>query len=179
MILLAVIGSAHGIQGAVKVKTFTQSPKSILTYGALRDEKGQEFSLKFLRLAPPDCLIVTIKGIENRNKAEALRGTKLYVERNQLPDLPEEEFYHTDLIGLMVQDLEGQDIGRLRAISNFGAGDFLETIGSDYHLYTIPFTRVAVPIIRLPTQESAGCIQIDRVFLLDSTTAQEMNGEEE
>ncbi len=179
MILLAVIGSAHGIQGAVKVKTFTQSPRSILTYGTLRDEKGQEFSLKFLRLAPPDCLIVTIDGVGNRNQAEALRGTKLYVERAQLPDLPEEEFYHTDLIGLVVQDLEGQDIGHLRAINNFGAGDFLEIVGPDYHLYTISFTRVAVPLIRLPTKESAGCIQIDRAFLLDSITAQETSGEEE
>ena len=177
MILLAVIGSAHGIRGAVKVKTFTQSPKSILSYGALRDEKGQEFLLKFVRLAPPDCLIVTINGVENRNQAEALRGIKLYVERSQLPDLPEEEFYHSDLIGLVVQDFEGQDIGRLRAISNFGAGDFLEIIDPGYHLYTIPFTRAAVPMIRLPTKELAGCIQIDRTFLLDSAMAQEA-GEE-
>ncbi len=179
MILLAVIGAAHGIQGAVKVKTFTQTPKSILTYGALRDEKGKEYSLKFVRLAPPDCVIVTVEGIRDRNQAEALRGTKLYVERSQLPDLPSEEFYHSDLIGMKVCDLEGQDVGHVKAISNFGAGDFLEIIDANYHLYTIPFTRLAVPFIRLPAKESEGGIQIDRDFLLDSATVRETGGEEE
>lgn len=179
MILMAVIGSAHGIRGAVKVKTFTENPKGILSYGSLHDEKGQEYSLKFLRLAPPDCVIVTIEGIADRTQAEALRGTKLYVERNQLPNLKEEEFYHSDLIGLKVSDLDGQEVGRVRAISNFGAGDFLEIVDSNYHLYTIPFTRVAVPVIRLPTKEFEGDVQIDRSFLLDAATAQETVGEEE
>jgi 16S rRNA processing protein RimM len=179
MILLAVIGSAHGIRGAVKVKTFTENPRSILSYGALRDETGKEYSLKFLRLAPPDCLIVTIEGVGDRTQAETMRGTKLYVERDQLPDLVEEEFYHSDLIGLMVHDLAGQEIGRLKAISNFGAGDFLEIVDATYHLYTIPFTKVAVPSIQLPTKESEGVIQIDRSFLLDSTLSQETDGEDE
>jgi 16S rRNA processing protein RimM len=179
MILLAVIGSAHGIRGAVKVKTFTQSPRSVLNYGALRDETGKEYILKFLRLAPPDCLIVTIEGVKDRTQAEALRGAKLYVERDQLPDLVEEEFYHSDLIGMFVHDLEGQEIGHLKAISNFGAGDFLEIVDAAYHLYTIPFTKVAVPFIQLPTKESEGVIQIDRSFLLDSTIPPETEGEDE
>lgn len=172
MILLAVIAAAHGIQGAVKVKTFTQSPKNILAYGPLRDEKGRQYPLKLVRVLPPDSLIVAIEGVKDRNQAEALRGTKLYVERGQLPDLIEEEFYHSDLIGMAVQDLEGQDIGQVRAVSNFGAGDFLEIIDSNSHLYTIPFTRDAVPIIRLPKNGVDGGIQIDRRFLLDSTLSQ-------
>ena len=150
-----------------------------MTYGALQDEQGKEYSLKFLRLAPPDCVIVTIEGVEDRTQAEALRGIKLYVERNQLPDLVEEEFYHSDLIGLKVHDLEDQDVGHVKAISNFGAGDFLEIVAANYHLYTIPFTRVAVPIIRLATKESEGGIQVDRSFLLDSATLRETGGEEE
>jgi len=115
---------------------------------------------------------MTIKGVEDRNQAEALRGTKLYVERGQLPDLPSDEFYHSDLLGLPVQDLEGQTIGSARALSNFGAGDFLEIVDSAHHIYTIPFTRKAVPIIRLPEKGQDGGIQIDRQFLLDSTTPQ-------
>lgn len=178
MILLAVIGAAHGIRGAVKVKTFTQTPKSIFAYGPLRDEKGEEYSLKFLRPAPSDCVIATIEGVKDRTQAEALLGTKLYVERNQLPDLMEEEFYHSDLIGMKVHDLEGQGLGRVKAISNFGAGDFLEIVDANYHLYTIPFTRVAVPFIRLPTKDSEGGIQIDRSFLLDSATSREISEEE-
>jgi 16S rRNA processing protein RimM len=178
MILLAVIGAAYGIRGAIKVKTFTQTPKSIFAYGSLRDEKGKGYSLKFLRPAPPDCVIATIEGVADRTQAEALLGTKLYVERDQLPDLMEDEFYHSDLIGMKVYDLKGQDLGHLKAISNFGAGDFLEIVDADYHLYTVPFTRAAVPFIRLPTKESEGGIQIDGSFLLDSATLRE-TGEEE
>ena len=166
MILLAVIVSAHGIQGAVKIKTFTQSPENIFAYGALRDEKNQQYPLKFLRVVSPDSVIATIKGVRNRNEAEALRGTKLYVERSQLPDPVEEEFYHSDLIGLMVRDLEGQEVGQLQSIRNFGAGDFLEIIGTDGHFYTISFTREAVPLIQLPKKGEAGVIQVNRQFLL-------------
>lgn len=169
MILLAVIAAAHGIQGAVKVKTFTQDPANILDYGPLRDKSGREYALKLVRIVSENSLIMTIKGVSNRNQAEALRGTKLYVERAQLPDLVEEEFYHNDLIGLNVQDLQGQEIGRVSAVSNFGAGDFLEIIDAAHHLYTIPFTRVAVPIIQLPQKDRDGGIKVDRQFLLDST----------
>jgi 16S rRNA processing protein RimM len=166
MILLAVIGAAHGIQGAVKIKTFTQSPENILAYGALRDEKGYEYLLKLVRIVVPDSVIVRVEGIHNRNEAEALRGTKLYVERTQLPDLVEEEFYHSDLTGLAVQDLEGKAIGQVRAVSNFGAGDFLEIIGVGGHLYTISFTREAVPLVRLSKNGAEGYIQVDHRFLL-------------
>jgi 16S rRNA processing protein RimM len=173
MILMAIITSAHGLRGAVKVKTFTQSPETLFAYGALRDEKGQEYLLKEVKFLSPDSLIVTIEGVQDRTQAESLRGTKLYVDRDQLPNLEEEEFYHTDLMGLLVQDLEGQDIGHVRAVSNFGAGDFLEIVAPDHHLYTIPFTKEAVPLIQL--QE--GKIQINRFFLLDSALTQKDLGD--
>jgi 16S rRNA processing protein RimM len=179
MILLAIIGAAHGIQGAVKVKTFTQDPVNIFDYGVLRDAKGQEYPLKLVRELSSDSLIVTVEGVRDRNQAEALRGTKLYVERSQLPDLGEEEFYHNDLMGLAVQDLDGNDIGRVSAISNFGAGDFLEIVDAHHHLYTIPFTREAVPIIHLPAKGLPGGVQIDRHYLLDSTTPQDVGETEE
>lgn len=166
MILLAVIVSAHGIQGAVKVKTFTQSPENIFAYGALRDEKNQQYPLKLLRVVSSDSVIAAIDGVHNRNEAEALRGTKLYVARSQLPDPVEEEFYHSDLIGLTVRDLEGQEIGQVKSVLNFGAGDFLEISGTDGHSYTISFTREAVPLIHLPNKGEAGVIQVNRQFLL-------------
>jgi len=168
MILLAIIGAPHGIRGAVKVRAFTQSPEKLFDYGALQDETGHKYSLKLERVVLPDCVIATLEGVSNRNQAEALRGVKLYVERSQLPDLPEEEFYHTDLIGLPVQDLEGQDVGTVQAVSNFGAGDFLEIRDAHGHLYTILFTRDAVPVIQLADKASGGGIRVDRRFLLDA-----------
>ena len=172
MILLAIIASAHGIQGAVKVKTFTQVPTNIFDYGPLRNEKGQTFSLKLVREVSANSLIMKIDGITDRNQAESLRGTKLFVERHRLPDLPEEEFYYSDLIGLSVKDLNGDLIGVLDALGNYGAGDFLEISAADHHIYTIPFTREAVPIIRLPEEDKDGEVRVDRQFLLDSTAPQ-------
>jgi 16S rRNA processing protein RimM len=175
MILLAVIAQAHGIQGAVKLKAFTQDPANVVAYGPLHDEQGREYSLKLIRVSPDGGLIVAIKGIEDRNQAEALRGTKLYIERSQLPDLSEEEFYHSDLIGLKVQDLQDQDIGRVCAVNNYGAGDFLEIVDSDHHHYTVTFTRQAVPIIQLPEKGREGMIKVDRQYLLESTTSERNN----
>jgi 16S rRNA processing protein RimM len=172
MILLAIIASAHGIQGAVKVKTFTQIPTNIFDYGPLRNEKGQTFSLKLVREVSANSLIMKIDGITDRNQAEALRGTKLFVDRQSLPDLPEEEFYYNDLIGLTVKDLEGDLIGIIDALGNYGAGDFLEISDAEHHVYTIPFTREAVPIVRLPEKGKDGEIRVDRQFLLNSTAPQ-------
>jgi 16S rRNA processing protein RimM len=171
MILLAIIGAAHGIKGAVKVKAFTHIPTNILDYGPLQDEKGQKYILKLVRVASPDSLIMTVKGVEDRNQAEALRGIKLYVNRDQLPDPQEEEFYHSDLVGLKAQDLQGNAIGHVKAVSNFGAGDFLELVDSNHHLYTIPFTKEAVPLIQLTKSGIEGHVQVDRRFLLDSTAS--------
>lgn len=173
MILLAIIGAAHGIKGDVKVKTFTADPTNIMAYGPLRDEKGIIYSLKLIKVTAPDTVIVTIKGIADRNQAEALRGIKLYVDREQLPDLPEEEFYHSDLLGMVVEDLEGNEIGHVSAVNNFGAGDFIELIDSHQHLFTIPFTKEAIPHIQVPTAGIEGKMVIDRRFLLDSTASRE------
>jgi len=168
MILLAVIGSAYGIQGAVKVKTFTQAPKNIFDYGPLLDERRQTYVVHFVRTLSKDNLILAIEGITNRTQAEALHGTKLFVDREQFPDLPEEEFYQSDLIGLLVQSLEGHDVGHIRAFGNYGAGDFLEILGIDGHIYTIPFTHEAVPVIRLPSNSVHGMVQINHHYLLGS-----------
>ena len=176
VILLAVVASAHGIQGAVKVKTFTEKPESLFSYGPLRDEGGREYALKLVRLVSGDSLIAMIEGVRDRSQAEALRGVKLYVERDQLPSPPEEEFYHTDLADLPVQTLEGDDIGRVRQVNNFGAGDFLEIVSADRHIYTVPFTREAVPVIKLPAKGEEGVIQIDGRFLLDAANSQEEEG---
>jgi 16S rRNA processing protein RimM len=168
MILLAVIASAHGIKGAVKVKTFTENPENAVSYGILRDEKGIAYKLKLIRVVSSDTLIAIIQGISDRNQAEALRGTKLYIERSQLPDLVEEEFYHSDIIGLKVEDLEGKEVGCVKSISNYGAGDFLEITDSAHHIFTIPFTREAVPVVTLPKEGREGILRVDPRFLLDS-----------
>lgn len=178
MILLAVIVAAHGIQGAVKLKAFCQDPTNIFNYGPLRDEAGKEFKLKLVRVLSEESLIVNVNGIHDRNQAESLRGTKLYIDRHQLPTLVEDEFYHNDLIGLKVQDLEGAMVGHVRAVHNYGAGDFLEIMDDESHIYTVSFTRLAVPVIQMPEKDKEGCITIDRQYLLDSKLSQAAEDEQ-
>ncbi len=98
-IQLAVIGAAHGTRGEVRVKTFTGDPLAIADYGLLYDEQGKSYEVLEARPAKT-VVVVRFKGINDRNAAEALNGTELFIDRSQLPDdeLDEEEFYQTMLI---------------------------------------------------------------------------------
>ncbi|MEO1531929.1 MAG: ribosome maturation factor RimM, partial [Pseudomonadota bacterium] len=89
-----------------------------------------------------------LSGVATREAAEALKGTRLHVPRSRLPRLPDDEFYHADLIGLAVQDTGGAPLGRVHAVHDHGAGDMLEVRGEGPALL-LPFTRWAVPTVDL------------------------------
>jgi 16S rRNA processing protein RimM len=143
-IQLAVIGAAHGIKGDVRVKTFTGDPLALGDYGPLHASDGRTFEI--LDIRPQGTVaVVRLQGVTDRNAAEALNGTALFVDRSALPeDLDEEEFYHADLVGLDVRNTTGDMIGRVTAIHNFGGGDILEVKLADGEVL-IPFTKAAVP----------------------------------
>ena len=149
-ILLGHISNAHGIRGEVVVKSYTGDPADIASYGPLSDEGGgRSFTFQKIRLTPKG-VIATLDGVTDRNAAEALKGTKLFVSRDRLPEPDEDEFYHADLIGLPVITVEGEKIGEVVAVQNFGAGDLLEyrlegKRGSEF----LPFNKVFVPEIDL------------------------------
>ncbi|MDP6692080.1 MAG: ribosome maturation factor RimM, partial [Alphaproteobacteria bacterium] len=126
-LLLGEIVAAHGIKGLVKLRSFTEMPEDILAYGALRNDAGKIVELT-LRGPTKGGLLAAVKGIADRDGAEAMKGTKLYVARGVLPELPadEEEFYHADLIGLAVELTDGTAFGQVKAVHDFGAGDLLE-----------------------------------------------------
>ena len=91
-----------------------------------------------------------ISGVSTKEEADALRGTQLYADRSQLPSLPDDEFYHADLIGLNVLDAGGTELGRVKAVQNHGAGDLLEVqIKGGSSTVLMPFTRAAVPTVDL------------------------------
>lgn len=145
-VLLAEIGAAHGIRGDVRVKAFTADPEAIGDYGPLFDETGRRFEVEGLRPLKDDMLVVAFAGVTDRNAAEALNRTRLYVERSALPP-PEdtEEFYHTDLIGLAVVTPAGEAIGTVIALANFGADDLVEVARPGRPSVYLPFTRKVVP----------------------------------
>ena len=149
MLLLGVIVGAKGIKGELKVKSFTENPEDIVAYGPLQDQSGKAtYKLKVVGLSK-GLPVVRIKGISDRNAAEALKGTELYVTRDRLPDTKEEEeYYHADLIGLPVFFRDGTKFGTILRLHDFGAGDMLEIVPEnkgDKSAVLIPFTVEMVP----------------------------------
>ncbi len=148
-ICLGVIVGAHGIKGEVKVRSWTAADRDIGAYGTLCNKDGQRlFELKVVGRGK-DFLRCKIKGVDDRNEAEMLVGTELYVKRAALPDLADEEYYQADLIGLSVcLESSGEEIGEVAGVYNFGAGDILEIRLKDTNrLEMIPFNRQYVPQI--------------------------------
>ncbi|UYN98752.1 MAG: ribosome maturation factor RimM [Devosia sp.] len=150
-ILLGTIGAAHGIKGEVRITSHTQDPEAIADYGPLAtDRPGLTITIQSARLNK-NVLIARLKGIGDRNAAEALNGVSLFVSRDSLPEHEDDEdFYHADLIGLDARLENGVSIGAVHALHNYGAGDLIEVRdprSGDTFLY--PFTKAVVPTIRI------------------------------
>ena len=124
MIHVATIVAAHGIKGEVKVKSYTAEPKGFAFYGPLSAPDGRKFEIKTVRPQKDDFLC-TLNNITDRNAAEALRGTELFVAREKLPALKDAEFYLSDAQGKQAV-VQGKDLGRVIGFQNFGAGELME-----------------------------------------------------
>ena len=152
-VLIAQIGAAHGVRGEVRLKAFTADPLSVARYGPLESEDGRRFEIEALRPAK-DVLVVRLKGVANRNAAEALRNLRLYVAREKLPDPADDEFYVADLIGLAAERPDGASLGIVRAVHNFGAGDVLEIEPADGGATVmLPFTVATVPTVDIAAKK--------------------------
>jgi 16S rRNA processing protein RimM len=146
-VLLATVIGPHGLKGEVRVKLFTDSAAKLSAYGALRTSDGRILRVLSARDAKPGEAIAAFEGIADRGAAEQLRASDLCVSREALPAAGENEFYHSDLIGLRADDSEDRAIGHVRAIHNYGAGDVIEIERPDGDSVLLAFTRANVPLI--------------------------------
>ncbi len=147
IVCVGAVAGAHGVRGGVRIKPFTDDPESVAAYGKVRDESGARvFDLRLTGKAK-GVVLAKLSGVESREAAEALKGLRLYVERSVLPPADADEFYHADLIGLPVEDTEGQHLGVVHALHDFGAGDLLEVKTSATKLVVLPFTEAVVPVV--------------------------------
>lgn len=152
-ICVGVIADAHGVRGLVKVRSFTEEPCDILAYGTLYDEAfSREFVLEKLSVNK-DVILAKLVGVADRDKALELKGVKLFVERDKLPKLEEETFYHSDLIGLEVFSKEGRSFGKITAVHNFGAGDVLDVKTPNGASVMVAFTKKNVPTVDIENQK--------------------------
>jgi 16S rRNA processing protein RimM len=150
-VLLGRITGAHGLKGEVKIATFTAEPEDVAAYGPLMSADGSlTVEITSLRHAGGSSVIARLRGIVDRNAAESLRGTDLFVHRSVLPPAEEDEFYYSDLIGLSAISPDGEPLGEIVAVQNYGAGDMLELrllAGGQSQL--IPFESAYVPKVDL------------------------------
>ena len=148
-VCVGMIAGAHGVRGLVRLRSFTDAPADVTAYGAPSDASGRRHYGITLLSPHKDHWLARIDGVGDRDAAEALRGTRLYVDRSALPEPAEDEFYHADLIGLAVSLTDGTPFGTVRAVHDFGAGELLDVERPDRSSVMIPFTREAVPLVDL------------------------------
>jgi 16S rRNA processing protein RimM len=148
-VCLCIIGSAHGVRGAVKVKCFAEDSAELAAYGALVTGDGRAFNVTSVKPNKSGARL-TLEGVNDRTAAEALRGTALFVARDKLPPLPDDDdFYHADLIGLTAYNGADEIIGAVQGVHNFGAGDLLEIAAQTGKTAFYRFTKAVVPEIDL------------------------------
>ena len=157
-ILLGVIVNVHGIKGEVIIKSFAAQADDIAAYGPLETSDGaRQIELTIVRQTKKG-LIARIKGVADRNAAEALKGTELFVSRARLPETESDAFYFVDLIGLRAIDCDGKTLGTVSAVENHGASDILViALEGSSKTEMIPFTKTYVPDVSL----KAGTVTIN------------------
>lgn len=151
LILVGRVAGGFGVRGDVRISTYTEDPMALAQFKALlRQDGSPALTITSARVAK-DGLVTRCKGIETKEAADALRGLRLYIPRQALPEPDEDEFYLTDLVGLSVRHVADNSLlGSVKSVQNFGAGDLLEILpalgGQTWYL---PFTRAAAPEVRI------------------------------
>lgn len=152
LICVGSISGAYGVRGELRIKSFCAVPEDIERYSPLRTENGQSYDLAILR-AVKGGFVARIAQVATKEEADALSATSLYASRSQLPSLPDDEFYHADLVGLYVFDTGGEVIGDVKSVQNHGATDLLEVqMPGGSATVLLPFTQAAVPTVDLASR---------------------------
>lgn len=148
-ICVGAIMGAFGTRGEVRLKSFTAEPADVAAYAPITTEDGSRtFSIRITRPVKGG-FAARVDGVRFRDEAEALRGVRLFVPREALPSLPDDEYYISDLIGLEVVDTGGVRIGKVKAVQDYGATDILEIQRPGAPDVLLPFTAAVVPTVDL------------------------------
>ncbi|MFX0545181.1 ribosome maturation factor RimM [Roseovarius sp. S1116L3] len=150
MICIGAIAGSFGVRGEVRLKSFAAVPDDIAAYGPLTPEGGGAAHTVTLTGQTKGGFTARLSGITTKEAADALRGVRLMVARSKLPSLPDDEYYHADLVGLAVHDTGGTLLGEVKTVLNHGASDLLEiALPGTPETVLLPFTQASVPTVDL------------------------------
>ena len=145
-ILVGRFGAAHGVRGEIRIKSYTADPMALADYEGLSDSSGtRSFRIESARPVKDDIIVARLKGVNDRNSAEALTNNEIYVDRAALPPPEEDEFYIADLVGMRAERADGTTFGVIENVLNFGAGDILDIALEAGGSKLVPFTRACAP----------------------------------
>lgn len=157
LIMVGRVAGAFGVRGEVRITSFTAEPMALVDFKTLLREDGSPGLTLLGGRVAKGSVVARVKEIETRDQAEAARGLTLYIPRAILPPPDDEdEFYVADLVGLDVVDTDGQPLGRVRTVRDFGAGDLLEIEPPAGESWWLPFTREAVPQVSIANRRIVG-----------------------
>jgi 16S rRNA processing protein RimM len=152
------VGAPWGVKGWIHVDSYTDPPDGILEYRqwTLRLGSGERITRELVEGRPhSDRLVARLEGIEDRDRAAALNGAVIEVERAELPPTGAREYYQADLLGLVVRNLEGPELGRVGYFVDTPTGPMMVVKGE--REYWIP----AVPKHLRKVDLAAGLILVD------------------
>jgi len=176
-VCVGVITGSHGVHGALRIKSFTAEPTHVAAYGKVTMGEGPNSIVLRITGQAKGAVVAKIEGVTDRDAARALKGTKLYVPRAALPEPEEDEYYHDNLVGLDVRSLEGETLGTIQTVHNYGSGDILvirAPEGKGGGEIMLPFTREVVPEVNL----EAAYVVVDPPSWLDEGEDEDKDGDE-
>ena len=152
-VVVGSLAGSYGVLGEVRLKSFCAEPEAIGDYRPLTTEDGRAFPMLVLTGRVKGGFTARIQGVDTKEDADALKGTQLFADRDQLPALPDDEYYYADLVGLDVADTGGAALGRVKSVVDHGAGDMLEIqpVGQSETVF-LPFTMANVPTVDLASK---------------------------
>mgnify|MGYP000176844780 CR=1 FL=1 len=152
LICVGSISGSYGVHGELRIKSYCAMADDIETYSPLTREDGTgAFNIAIVRPVKGG-FVVRIPDVATKEQADALKGVQLYARRTQLPSLPDDEYYHSDLTGLQVLDTGGETLGTVKSVQNHGAGDLLEVqLPASSATVLVPFSLAVIPTVDLDT----------------------------
>ena len=168
---IGLIVGPQGVRGQFKVRSYTANPHSLSAYGPVITDDGQQLMLQIMFVNSKGLAVVRAKGVNSREASEALRGVTLYVSRNSLPRPDDGEFYHADLLGMVVKGQDSARLGSLIAIHDFGAGEIAELATGNGPTIMVPFGGDHLIAVDMAAKEI--CLSVPDGLLNDANTVNE------